>query len=433
MDKKNGKILELVYASAELIYKDWAKKRTPSARVIDEVRSNILLKDADGSSKALLRAFCYLCALEIRIKKRYKSLFSKIISFISWRKELAALKRFKFKLGLYSEERISLYIERELWMLDVTELAELYNEIKNGTVIGALLDDAQPSEINSEEGEELNEKDDTRRENTFKKEEKAQNNLTPAQREEISELTHQPVWEADEPASSTDYVDEPKVELADSDDTVRERIDVDVDRERVTAKDATMSKKDGSTFVGELEELSDIAQTSDEATVENRKNEPYFDNTFLNESAPQGEAEAPKAEKTDNINLNNYYSRERESVVFDSKSDVYNPMQPPSRSEVKAGAGTIEAKPTENLQKNSAEQVISEAQENQSRNSITEEIIDKGEDFLRMYIETAKALARDMMERETQAYIQEHFIQANPTSSIVGNNADRLEVSVINR
>lgn len=410
MNKKNGKILELVYESAELIYNGWTKKRTPSARVIDEVKSNIAKKDADGSNKALLRAFCYLCAFEIRIKKKYKSLFSKIISFISWRKELAALKLFKFKLGVYSEEKISMYIERELWMLDVAELAELYNEIKNGSSLGVDFDLEQP-QINAEEKVTEQNKNENAQKNTeLENEEPSQREIVDVQRERINTAEASFEYSLDEKPTNNNVFEKVTADTEPVREEVRERMDIDVDNVDFVAVEKSSENVEPELSLGEESRLEENVVSEGNDVSRAQKN-PIIDNVFEREAATQKESEAIKGEGGENINLNNYYSRERDGAGASEKGEVYNPMHQFARAEGRTEVG--EVKPSENTEKNVAEQKISEAQENQMRNSITEEIINKGEDFLRMYIETAQAIAKDMMERETQAYIQDRFLQPN--------------------
>ena len=82
------------------IYDEWQTKRFSSKVIVSCVEEAMHVVEQSKETAAYVEALVCLLALDIRMKKKYKSFLHCMVALLSWRREARALNRLKRSLRL---------------------------------------------------------------------------------------------------------------------------------------------------------------------------------------------------------------------------------------------------------------------------------------------------------------------------------------------
>lgn len=100
-------VIERGYA----IYDGWIRTHLSSRTIVSWVERAVSIANAKKTMAAYVEAFAHVCALDLRISERYKSIVRIFLSYFAWRRETRALKKVKIDLNLSGKTDLRSAIE----------------------------------------------------------------------------------------------------------------------------------------------------------------------------------------------------------------------------------------------------------------------------------------------------------------------------------
>lgn len=141
IDQRKEEYFTYIVEESEKTYAAWKNKGTPSKRIAEKARKYAYSKRLQTDFSYRFRALIFLCALELRLEKRYAKFLKKLFLLFPFLRERASFRLLKRLLGYINETQMQDLISVELERLAM-EISKLKDTETAGGGKTSFLDEA---------------------------------------------------------------------------------------------------------------------------------------------------------------------------------------------------------------------------------------------------------------------------------------------------
>ena len=131
IDERKAKYNSLVLEQGEKLYATWAYNKTPSKKIVKQAKAYAFDKRLKTDAAYRFRVLPFVCALTLRVDKRYRSFFRKLFLLFAFLGERSALRLLKFAFGYLNDTPLQAMLDSETRKL-ATQLAGRNDEQQSG-------------------------------------------------------------------------------------------------------------------------------------------------------------------------------------------------------------------------------------------------------------------------------------------------------------
>lgn len=131
IDQRKEEYFTYIVEESEKTYAAWKNKGTPSKRIAEKARKYAYSKRLQSDFFYRFRALIFLCALELRLEKRYAKFLKKLFLLFPFLRERASFRLLKRLLGYINETQM-----RDLISVELERLAMEISKLKDTETAG---------------------------------------------------------------------------------------------------------------------------------------------------------------------------------------------------------------------------------------------------------------------------------------------------------